>query len=341
MKKIFLVITAFTFFTLLLPKDVAAWRQFFPTTGVNCGVPYPPAETSDAYIELKEVYGDDIPEEPLVRSDDPKERELFRKYSCCEKKFELTEFTIIPESIQNIRGLKWLLEPLSELLNPFTWPAAFIPFVPEEWSLGGVYDSLTNIDNTGKCMDNKEAVEDESLPGSCYCSSTALPGLNSLTNLCYRLERESERIQCFECLGYEIAGEVTDKYRINLPDSWYGEVYDLRRTDEEGGIWTGIGCMKTSLSGFIEETVFGIGIGIAGIVALGCIIYSAILYQTSAGNNEKLESAQEMMKSCIIGLILIIFSTFILRVIGVDILRLPGFTASETVQEEPEEPEDP
>ena len=92
------------------------------------------------------------------------------------------------------------------------------------------------------------------------------------------------------------------------------------------GVWTGIGCVYTDTKAFIEKTVFGMGIGLAGVLALLCIIYSAFMMQSSQGNPEKLKKAQEMITSCIMGLMLIIFSVFILRLIGVDILNIPGFT---------------
>ncbi|MBI2641341.1 hypothetical protein HYW87_01980 [Candidatus Roizmanbacteria bacterium] len=92
------------------------------------------------------------------------------------------------------------------------------------------------------------------------------------------------------------------------------------------GVWTALGCIDFNLSVAIKDRVFGLGIGIAGIIALLCIIYAAFTLQTSRGNPEKLKRAQEMLTSCIMGLMLIIFSVFILRLIGVDILRIPGFS---------------
>ena len=93
----------------------------------------------------------------------------------------------------------------------------------------------------------------------------------------------------------------------------------------DGGVFSGIGCIKTDTKKFIEETVFGLGIGLAGGFSLLCIIYAAFMMQSSQGNPEKLKKAQEMITSCIMGLMLIIFSVFILRLIGVNILKIPGF----------------
>ncbi|HRN70302.1 MAG TPA: pilin [Candidatus Woesebacteria bacterium] len=97
------------------------------------------------------------------------------------------------------------------------------------------------------------------------------------------------------------------------------------------GVWTGIGCVRTNFSDFITDTIFRTGLGIAGLIALGCIIYASFLMQTSQGNPEQIQKAQEMITSCITGLIMIIFSVFILRVIGVDILRIPGFSANSQI----------
>lgn len=88
------------------------------------------------------------------------------------------------------------------------------------------------------------------------------------------------------------------------------------------GFWTGIGCIPLSLEGFVNY-IFTFGIGLGGIVALLCMIYAAFMIQSSSGNPERIKKAQELLTSCVMGLMLIIFSIFILRVIGVDILRIP------------------
>jgi len=92
---------------------------------------------------------------------------------------------------------------------------------------------------------------------------------------------------------------------------------------DKGGMYTGFGCTPLNVQEFIGNFLLSWGIGIAGGISLLCIIYSAFMMQTSMGNPEAIKKAQENLTACITGLILIIFSVFILRLIGVSILRIP------------------
>ncbi|MCA9371985.1 hypothetical protein KC726_03745 [Candidatus Woesebacteria bacterium] len=94
------------------------------------------------------------------------------------------------------------------------------------------------------------------------------------------------------------------------------------------GTWTAIGCVKGDLRTFLIENVFGLGLGLAGVSSLLCIIYAAIQMQVSSGNPEAIKKAQETMTACILGLIVVIFSILILQIIGVNILLLPNFSAA-------------
>lgn len=93
----------------------------------------------------------------------------------------------------------------------------------------------------------------------------------------------------------------------------------------ESYINTAIGCIPygdTNLFiGFILRWALGVGGGIAFLL----IIVAAFQIMSSSGNPERLKAGQELMTSAIAGLIMLIFSVFILKVIGVDILKLPGF----------------
>lgn len=91
------------------------------------------------------------------------------------------------------------------------------------------------------------------------------------------------------------------------------------------GIWTAVGCVEYSFGKFIQDVVFGFGLRFAMAITFFCIIYGALQLQLSRGDAARVKKAQELITSCISGLMLIIFSIFILRVIGVDLLRIPGF----------------
>lgn len=91
------------------------------------------------------------------------------------------------------------------------------------------------------------------------------------------------------------------------------------------GIDTAIGCVpfgdQNALVGFILRWALGIGGGIAFLL----ILVAGFQIMTSRGDPNRLKAGQELMTSAIAGLLLMIFSIFILRLIGVDILNIPGF----------------
>lgn len=89
-------------------------------------------------------------------------------------------------------------------------------------------------------------------------------------------------------------------------------------------IFTGLGNISTKPEGFIKS-IFGIVLSLAGGIALILIIVSGYQMMTSQGNPEKLQGAKETLTSAVVGLLFIIFSMVILQVIGVDILKIPGF----------------
>lgn len=89
-------------------------------------------------------------------------------------------------------------------------------------------------------------------------------------------------------------------------------------------VWTAFGCLPTD-SGKFVETLLKSGSGIAGGIAFLLIIVGGFQIVMSAGNPEKLNAGKELVASAIVGLLFIIFSIFLLRMIGVDILGIPGF----------------
>jgi hypothetical protein len=91
------------------------------------------------------------------------------------------------------------------------------------------------------------------------------------------------------------------------------------------GAWTALGCINANPQDFIPKLIT-FGIGIAGGIAFLLMLLGGFQVMTSAGNPEQLNGGKELIGAAITGLILIIFSVFLLRLIGYDILRIPGIT---------------
>lgn len=86
---------------------------------------------------------------------------------------------------------------------------------------------------------------------------------------------------------------------------------------------TAIGEIPTDINELITW-LFPKLLGIGGIAAFIMIVVSGVQILTSAGNPDKIQGAKETITSAITGLIFIILSLFLLRLVGVDILQLPG-----------------
>jgi hypothetical protein len=71
--------------------------------------------------------------------------------------------------------------------------------------------------------------------------------------------------------------------------------------------------------------ILAYAMGIGGVVAFILIIVGAFQIILSAGNPDRVKAGKEMITSALAGLFLIIFSVLILRIIGWDILQIPGF----------------
>jgi len=92
------------------------------------------------------------------------------------------------------------------------------------------------------------------------------------------------------------------------------------------GIMTALGCIPTKDTAQFVGWLLGSAIKIAGGIAFLLIIFGAIKILTSAGNPENVKAGQELITSAIMGLLFIIFSLFLLELIGVKILNIPGFS---------------
>lgn len=192
-------------------------------------------------------------------------------------------------------------------INPIITPTPAV-------STGGVFGAIETFVNTRIALIANPILEHQkqislqpcvngvpSTPGDlnntkCICIPAATPTpTNNFDIICNRMADRIERNNCNTC-------------------------------SQSGGVWTSLGCFTGSVSEFIQNKVLGLGVGLAGGISTLCIIFAAFQMQTSRGNAEKIKKAQELLTNCITGVMIIIFSVLILKIIGVDILRIPGFS---------------
>lgn len=91
---------------------------------------------------------------------------------------------------------------------------------------------------------------------------------------------------------------------------------------------TAIGCISTTVSGpgSFFSSVLKFIIGIGGGLALLLMLYGIFIITTSAGMPDKLKEGKEILTSAIAGLVFIILSVFLLNLIGITILGIPGLS---------------
>ncbi len=125
-------------------------------------------------------------------------------------------------------------------------------------------------------------------------------------------------------------------WRCNNPDGcstdtnlWWDKVPDSGDSNNpfEGcsgtSINTALGCIPVEIKEFVPWLLKGL-FGIAGGIAFLLMVYGFILIATSGGDEKKVAGAKETITSALIGLLVCIFSIFILRLIAVNILKIPG-----------------
>ncbi|MDP3955117.1 MAG: hypothetical protein Q8Q15_02010 [bacterium] len=100
---------------------------------------------------------------------------------------------------------------------------------------------------------------------------------------------------------------------------------NVRGNCNEGNVDTALGCVPISNTNSFIAWLLKFAIGIGGGIAFILMLAGAFQIITSGGDPEKLKAGKELITSALMGLIMIIFSLFLLRLIGVQILQIPGF----------------
>ncbi len=81
------------------------------------------------------------------------------------------------------------------------------------------------------------------------------------------------------------------------------------------GLYTSIGCVPTEIESLIKLIVT-VGLILAGALALVCIVVAGIKIQLSRGDSSKVSKAQDQAKQCVMGIVIIVFSAFIVNLFG-------------------------
>ena len=89
------------------------------------------------------------------------------------------------------------------------------------------------------------------------------------------------------------------------------------------GVQTALGCIPVQTNLFVQWLLPYL-FGIAGGISFLLMVSGFIQMTMSSGDPKAVQAAQETVTSAIIGLIVSIFALFLLRLIAVDILHIPG-----------------
>lgn len=113
------------------------------------------------------------------------------------------------------------------------------------------------------------------------------------------------------------------------PQNWDTCMQCLYKPDgspRERSYYTVIGCLSTDPTATpFTKSLLSIVFGIAGGISFLAVLYGSGLVLTSSGDPQQLAHGKEVIFSSILGIFLIVFSVFLLKVVGVDILGIPGF----------------
>lgn len=100
--------------------------------------------------------------------------------------------------------------------------------------------------------------------------------------------------------------------------------FDPTGTCGDQAIDTALGCMPVSTSGFTSALLTFLA-GTAGAIALVIMLAATIQIMTGGDNAEQVKKGKELFTGAITGLLFIIFSVTLLKIVAGDIIQLPGF----------------
>jgi len=140
------------------------------------------------------------------------------------------------------------------------------------------------------------------------------PTGNSPFDPCKNLAAGLANAQCRACTGIDEDGNFMKKANC-----------DRRVLGDSCGTWTSLGCIPNDPPKLVGW-ILGLGSGIAGGIAFLLILFGASQIVMSGGVPEKIAAGKEVITSAVIGLVFIFVSVLVLKIIGVQILGIPGWS---------------
>lgn len=94
-----------------------------------------------------------------------------------------------------------------------------------------------------------------------------------------------------------------------------------------GAVNTALGCIPFENKGFTAALLRFLA-GTAGAISLVVMLMATIQIMTGGGNPEQVKKGKELFTGAITGLLFIIFSVVLMRIVASDVLQIPGFEQS-------------
>ncbi len=94
-------------------------------------------------------------------------------------------------------------------------------------------------------------------------------------------------------------------------------------TENNTKVKTALGAIPIDINA-LAQWFFNNMLGIIGALALLLMVSASFKILTSSGDANKIKEGRETFTSVVTGLVFIIFSLFLLKFIGIDILHIPG-----------------
>ena len=135
--------------------------------------------------------------------------------------------------------------------------------------------------------------------------------------------RELCKTQCRKC-GPLDKDPACDVPAVRMPVFCDSSGKITKNPNLTGRIFSGIGCIPVKTDSDFVKFLLQWGLGLGGGIAFLLIIYAGFLIISSGGNPQRLKAGKELLAAAMMGIVMLTFSIYVLKIIGIDIFSIPG-----------------